>query len=119
MPGAGFAPARQKKKTPKKPENETHQNAGANTVQYCMKPVRVPSRTLAPKCDTLLLVSLADAVVTVAIHVLAGVAVMQVDVGGAVRAAAGAELRKITGVAGFAARRACRLQLHVNIHDHL
>lgn len=84
-----------------------------------MKPVSAPSRTLAPKCDTLLLVSLADAVVTVAVHVLAGVAVMQVDVGGAVRAAAGAELRKITGVAGFAARRACRLQLHVNIDDRL
>ena len=54
--------------------------------------------TLAPQCDALLLVSLADAVITVAVHVLAGVAVVQVDVGGAVRAAAGAELRQITRV---------------------
>lgn len=52
--------------------------------------------TLAPQRDTLLLVSLTDAVVTVAVHVVAGVAVMQVDVGGTVRAGAGAELRQIT-----------------------
>ncbi len=52
--------------------------------------------TLAPQRDTLLLVSLTDAVVTVAVHVVAGMAVMQVDVGGTVRAGAGAELRQIT-----------------------
>lgn len=67
---------------------------------------------MAPQCDTLLLVSLADAIVTVAAHVVAGVAVMQVDVGGAVRAGAGAELRQIARVAGFTAGRACQLQLH-------
>lgn len=55
--------------------------------------------------------SLADAVVTVAVHVVAGMAVVQVDVGGAVGAGAGAELRQIAGVAGFAAGSACCLQL--------
>lgn len=60
--------------------------------------------------------SLAHAVVTVAVHVVAGVAVMQVDVGGAVRAAAGAELRQITRVTGFAAWSACWLELHSNVH---
>lgn len=69
-------------------------------------------RTLAPQRDTLLLVSLANAVVTVAIHIVAGVAVVQVDVGGAVRAGAGAELGQITGVTGFTAWSACWLQLH-------
>ena len=74
---------------------------------------RLP-RTLAPQRDALLLVSLADAVVTVAVHVVAGVAVVQVDVGGAVRAGAGAELRQITGVTGFTAWSACWLQLHTH-----
>ncbi len=66
---------------------------------------------MAPQRDTLLLVSLADAVVTVAVHVVAGVAVMQVDVGGAVRAGASAELREITRVTGFTAWSPCWLQL--------
>ena len=70
------------------------------------------SRTLAPKRDTLLLVGLADAVVTVAVHVLTGVAVMQVDIGGAVRAGAGAELRQVARVTGVTAWSARRLQLH-------
>lgn len=56
--------------------------------------------------------SLADAVITVAVHVVAGVAVVQVDVGGAVRAGTGAELGEITRVTGFAAWSACWLQLH-------
>lgn len=67
---------------------------------------------MAPQCDALLLVSLTDAVITVAVLVVAGVAVMQVDVGGAVRAATGAELRQITRVTGFTAGSACWLQLH-------
>lgn len=70
---------------------------------------------MAPQRDTLLLVSLADAIITVAVHVVAGVAVMQVDVGGAVRAGTGAELREITRVAGFTARCACWLQLRANV----
>lgn len=68
--------------------------------------------TLAPQCDTLLLMSLADAIITVAVHIVAGVAVMQVNVGGAVRAGTGAELRQITRVTGFTAWSACWLQLH-------
>lgn len=53
-------------------------------------------RTLAPQRDALLLVSLANAVVAVAVHVLAGVAVVEVNVGGAVRAGSGAKLRQVT-----------------------
>lgn len=61
--------------------------------------------------------SLADAIVTVAIDIVAGVTVMQVDVGGAVRVGTSAELREITGVAGLTARCACWLQLHSNIEQ--
>ena len=61
------------------------------------------AHTWAPQSDALLLVGLADAVITVSIQAVAGVAVMQVDVGGAVGADAGAELGKITSVAGFTA----------------
>lgn len=68
---------------------------------------------MAPERDALLLVSLAHAVVAVAVHLVAGVAVVQVDVGGAVRAAAGAELGQVAGVGGLAARSARRLQLQV------
>lgn len=70
-------------------------------------------QTWTPECDALLLVSLAHAVVAVAVHLVAGVAVMQVDVGRAVRAAASAELGKVAGVGGLAARRARRLQLQM------
>lgn len=69
------------------------------------------SQTLAPKRYTLLLVRLADAVVTVAVHVVAGVSVVQVDVCGAVGAVAGAEFREVAGVAGLTAGRARLLQL--------
>lgn len=72
---------------------------------------------MAPQCDTLLLMSLADAVITVAIHIVAGVAIMQVDVGGAVRAGTGAELGEITRVAGFPTWCACWLQLHSNVEN--
>lgn len=60
---------------------------------------------------------LADAVVTVAVHVVAGVAVVQVDVRGTVGAAAGAELGEVAGVAGLSAGRARRLQLRSD-NDH-
>lgn len=63
----------------------------------------------------MLLMSLADAIVTVAIHIVAGVTVMQVDVGGAVRVGAGAEFREVTGIAGLTAWCACWLQLRSNI----
>lgn len=66
-------------------------------------------QTWAPERDALLLVSLAHAVVAISVHLVAGVAVMQVDVGRAVRAAASAELRQVAGVAGLATRRACWL----------
>lgn len=67
------------------------------------------AHTLPPKCYTLLLMCLTDAIITVAVYVAACVAVMQVDVGGAVRAGASAELREITRVAGFTAGRPCWL----------
>lgn len=69
-------------------------------------------QTWAPERDALLLVSLTHAVVAVSVHLVAGVAVVQVDVGRTVRAAAGAELGQVAGVGGLAARRARRLQLH-------
>lgn len=72
--------------------------------------------TLSPQCDALLLVCLADAVVTVSIHTLTGVSVVQVDISGTVRIDACAKLRQITGVTGLTARSPCRLQLH-NKHD--
>ncbi len=72
---------------------------------------------MSPQRDALLLVSLADAVVTVTVHVVAGVAVVQVDVGGAVRAGTSAELGEITRVAGFTAWSACWLQLHANVES--
>ncbi len=68
--------------------------------------------TLSPQCDALLLVCLADAVVTVSIHTLTGVSVVQVDISGTVRIGACAKLRQITGVTGLTARSPCRLQLH-------
>lgn len=67
--------------------------------------------TLPPERDALLLVGLADAVVAVAVHVVAGVPVVQVDVGGAVGVGAGAELGQVAGVARLPAGRARRLQL--------
>lgn len=78
---------------------------------FQLRGVRGASPTLAPECYTLLLVSLADAIVTVAVHVVTGVAVVQVDVRRTVGAAAGAELGEVAGVAGLSAGRACRLQL--------
>lgn len=45
--------------------------------------------------------SLADAVVAVALNALAGVPVMQVDVGWAVRVGAGTELGQVAGVTGL------------------
>lgn len=74
--------------------------------------------TLAPQCDTLLLVSLTDAVVTVAVYIVASVAIMQVDIGGAVRACTGAELRQITRVTGFTAWRSGWLQLRSEINSN-
>ena len=67
--------------------------------------------TGAPQGDALLLVGLADAVVAVAVHAGAGVAVMQVHVGGAVGAGARAELWQVARVPRLAARRARQLQL--------
>lgn len=69
--------------------------------------------TCPPQGDALLLVSLADAVVAVALHAVTGVPVVQVNVGGAVRAGAGAELRQVTGVTGLSAQGASRFQLQV------
>lgn len=58
--------------------------------------------------------SLADAVVAVALHAVTGVPVMQVDVGGAVRAGARAELWQVTGVAGLSTQGASGFQLEAD-----
>lgn len=58
--------------------------------------------------------SLADAVVAVAFHAVTGVPVVQVDVGGAVRAGARAELGQVAGVTGLATQRAGWFQLEAH-----
>lgn len=55
--------------------------------------------------------SLADAVVAVAVHVVASVSVVQVNVGRAVRAGSGAELGQVARVAGLAAHGAGQFEL--------
>lgn len=124
MPGAGFAPARHSKTlltaqyhfrtfcSPNSPVRSQNQNAF--TVPACATYNRITAHTLTPQCDTLLLVSLAYAVITVTIHVVAGVAIVKVDVGGAVRVVAGAKLWQIARVTGLTARRARWLQLRRN-----
>ena len=57
---------------------------------------------------------LADAVVAVAVHIVAGVAVVQVDIGRAVGVCAGAELRQVTRVTGVTAWGARWLQLQTD-----
>lgn len=56
--------------------------------------------TWSPQCDALLLVGLADAIVAVAINIVAGVAIMQINIGWAVGVGTSAELWQITGVTG-------------------
>lgn len=58
--------------------------------------------------------SLADAVVAVAVNVVAGVPIMQINVGWAVRVSPGAELRQVTGVSGLSTQRASRFQLQTH-----
>lgn len=62
--------------------------------------------TWSPQGDALLLVSLADAVVAVALHIVAGVSVMQINVGRAVRVGPRAELWQVARVSGLATKRA-------------
>lgn len=59
---------------------------------------------MAPQCYALLFMSLTNAIITVAVHVVAAMAIMKVDVGGTVRTGTGAKLRQITRVAGFTAQ---------------
>lgn len=54
---------------------------------------------------------LADAIVAVAIHLLAWVPIVQVHIGWAVRTGPSAELREVAGVAGVPTRGSRRLQL--------
>lgn len=72
--------------------------------------------TCPPQGDALLLVSLADAVVAVAFNAVTGVPVVQIDVGGAVRAGARAELWQVTGVTGLSTQGASWFQLEANIY---
>lgn len=57
--------------------------------------------TWPPQGDTLLLVSLTDAIVAVAIYIVAGVSIMQINVGRAVRVGTCTELWQVTGVTGL------------------
>lgn len=54
---------------------------------------------------------LADAVVAVAFDVVAGVSIMQINVGRAVRVGTGAELWQVTGVTGLPTQGASWFQL--------
>lgn len=67
--------------------------------------------TWSPERDALLLVGLTDAVVTVAVHPLTRVPVVQVHVGRAVWAGPCAELWEVAGIAGVPACCSRRLQL--------
>lgn len=70
--------------------------------------------TWAPEGDALLLVGLADAVVAVAIHAMARVPIVQVNVGRALRAGPGAELGQVTGIARLSARNPRWLELQTH-----
>lgn len=69
--------------------------------------------TWSPERDALLLVGLTDAIVAVAVHPLTRVPVVQVHVGGAVRAGPRAELWEVAGVARVPARCSRRFELAV------
>lgn len=75
------------------------------------KVVRLTNTTWSPQGDALLLVGLADAVVAVALHVVARMAIMQINVGRAVRVGTSAELWQVTGVTGLSAERASGFEL--------
>lgn len=72
--------------------------------------------TWAPEGDALLLVGLADAIVAVAIHTGAGVPVVQVNIGRALRAGPRAELGQVAGIARLSARNPRCFQLQ-NKHN--
>lgn len=59
----------------------------------------------------MLLMILADAVVAVAFNAVAGMAIMQINVGRTVRVGTGAELRQVAGVAGLSTKSASWFQL--------
>lgn len=67
--------------------------------------------TWSPQGDALLLVSLANAIVAVALHIVASVSVMQINVGRAVRVGPRAELWQVARVSGLATKRSGQLQL--------
>ncbi len=67
--------------------------------------------TCSPQGDALLLMSLADAVVAVAFDIVAGVPVMKINVGWAVRVGTCAELWQVTRVTGLPTQGASRFQL--------
>lgn len=73
--------------------------------------------TWSPQGDALLLMSLADAVVAVAINVVAGVPIMQINVGWAVRVGTSTELRQVTGVTGLSTQSAGHFQLRAHKHS--
>lgn len=67
--------------------------------------------TCSPQGDALLLMSLADAVVTVPVNVMAGVAVVQINVGRTLSVGAGAELWQVAGVTRLSTHGSSWLQL--------
>lgn len=67
--------------------------------------------TWTPQGDALLLMILADAVVAVAFDAVAGMAIMQINVGRTVRVGTSAELRQVAGVTGLSTKCASWFQL--------
>lgn len=76
-----YGEQRKKKKSPKCRENIITKN-------FCY--------TCSPQGDALLLVGLTDAVVAVALNVVAGVSIMQINIGWAVRVGTSTELWQVT-----------------------
>lgn len=80
----------------------------------CSGPAGGAVLTLSPECDALLLVCLTDAVVTVTVHTLTGVSVVQVHIRRALWVSAGAKLWQVAGVTRLPTRSTCELQLQTH-----
>lgn len=73
--------------------------------------------TWPPQGDALLLMSLTDAVVAVAVHIVACVSIMQINVGWAVRVGTSTELRQVAGVTGLSTQGASWFELLKKAHE--
>lgn len=97
-----------------KTQKYDHKNEGfpyKSEEMYMVQQITSHWFTWSPQGDALLLMSLADAVVAVAFHVVAGVPIMQINVGRAVRVGTSTELWQVTGVTGLSTQGASQFQL--------